>query len=114
MYILKSKMLYPHYQFDNILHRSPGEMASLEFQRTFGEAKTDTLPRYCRKCEVRNFCCGECLKHRDIHAPGCGVKKNGRSLGSARRGRLLVRLVNPEAGWSAGGGTSSPPHRGAY
>ncbi|MBW2706131.1 MAG: SPASM domain-containing protein, partial [Deltaproteobacteria bacterium] len=38
-------------------------------QRAFGQAKQDTLPRYCRSCEVRNLCNGECPKNRLIQTP---------------------------------------------
>jgi uncharacterized protein len=38
-------------------------------QRSFGQAKLDTLPRYCRECEVRNMCHGGCPKDRILHAP---------------------------------------------
>jgi len=37
--------VYPRYQLGNILNRSLGEMVNSEFQRAFGEAKADTLPR---------------------------------------------------------------------
>ncbi len=38
-------------------------------QRAFGEAKRDTLPQYCRDCEVRFACNGECPKNRFTLAP---------------------------------------------
>ena len=38
-------------------------------QRAFGQAKLDTLPRYCRDCEVRAMCNGECPKNRFIQTP---------------------------------------------
>jgi uncharacterized protein len=61
--------VYPHYKLGNILNQSLGEMVSSEFQRDFGRAKADTLPRYCRDCEVRHLCHGECPKHRFIRTP---------------------------------------------
>jgi uncharacterized protein len=61
--------VYPRYQLGNILNRSLGEMMNSEFQRAFGEAKADTLPRYCRECEVRHLCHGECPKHRFLRTP---------------------------------------------
>jgi uncharacterized protein len=39
-------------------------------QRTFGEAKRDALPRYCRECEVLAMCHGGCPKYRFIRTPG--------------------------------------------
>ncbi len=38
-------------------------------QRTFGADKNDTLPQYCRACEVRFACNGECPKHRFLTTP---------------------------------------------
>ncbi len=38
-------------------------------QRAFGQAKLDTLPRYCQACEVRNMCHGGCPKDRILRRP---------------------------------------------
>jgi uncharacterized protein len=38
-------------------------------QKSFGQAKKETLPRYCRECEVLDMCNGECPKNRFITAP---------------------------------------------
>lgn len=38
-------------------------------QREFGLAKLDSLPRYCRECEVRPMCHGECPKNRFLLTP---------------------------------------------
>ena len=38
-------------------------------QRAFGQAKLDTLPRYCQVCEVRNMCHGGCPKDRILRTP---------------------------------------------
>ena len=38
-------------------------------QRAFGQAKLDTLPRYCRDCEVRAMCNGGCPKNRFLKTP---------------------------------------------
>lgn len=35
----------------------------------FGRDKCDSLPRYCRECDVRFACNGECPKHRFIFTP---------------------------------------------
>jgi uncharacterized protein len=40
------------------------EMLESPAQRAFGQAKLDTLPRYCQVCEVRSMCNGECPKNR--------------------------------------------------
>jgi uncharacterized protein len=38
-------------------------------QKAFGQAKRDTLPRYCLECEVLAMCNGECPKNRFINTP---------------------------------------------
>jgi uncharacterized protein len=38
-------------------------------QVEFGEAKSRTLPRYCRECEVLGMCNGECPKNRFAFSP---------------------------------------------
>jgi uncharacterized protein len=38
-------------------------------QRKFGSDKFEMLPNYCRECEVRFACNGECPKHRFMHTP---------------------------------------------
>jgi len=40
------------------------ELLESQAQRAFGEAKLETLPRYCQECEVRAMCNGECPKNR--------------------------------------------------
>jgi uncharacterized protein len=40
-----------------------------EAQQAFGNAKRDTLPRYCRECEALAMCNGGCPKYRFIHTP---------------------------------------------
>jgi uncharacterized protein len=40
-----------------------------EALRAFGDAKRDTLPRYCRECEVLAYCNGGCPKYRFIATP---------------------------------------------
>lgn len=61
--------VYPNYRLGNILETPMAELASSPVQLTFGRAKRDSLPRYCRKCEVRLLCNGECPKHRFIATP---------------------------------------------
>lgn len=61
--------VYPHYKLGNLMNRNLGEMVASEFQRQFGTDKRDTLPRYCRECDVRHLCHGECPKHRFIRTP---------------------------------------------
>jgi serine-type anaerobic sulfatase-maturating enzyme len=59
----------PEYRVGNIAERHLGEMVDSAPQRAFGEAKRDSLPRYCRECEVRAMCNGGCPKDRFIHTP---------------------------------------------
>jgi uncharacterized protein len=61
--------VYPEYLRGNILRSSLTELARSPAQRKFGADKRDTLPRYCRACEVRFACNGECPKHRFLRTP---------------------------------------------
>lgn len=61
--------VYPKFKLGNIMTTALGEMADSEFQRKFGNDKSDTLPRYCRECDVRFACHGECPKHRFMNTP---------------------------------------------
>ena len=45
------------------------ELLESEEQRVFGQAKLETLPPYCRTCEVRDMCNGECPKNRFLNTP---------------------------------------------
>ncbi len=53
----------------NIMDRSLAEFLDSPEQKAFGQAKLDTLPQYCRQCEVLDMCNGECPKNRFIRAP---------------------------------------------
>lgn len=61
--------VYPEYKLGNLLNQSLGDMVNSPQQRTFGQDKRDTLPRYCRECPVRFACHGECPKHRFMKTP---------------------------------------------
>jgi uncharacterized protein len=61
--------MYPQYDLGNVLESPLSEITASPRQRAFGDAKADTLPQYCRKCEVRFACNGECPKHRFIETP---------------------------------------------
>jgi len=61
--------VYPKYHLGNILNQSLGAMAQSAQQVRFGSDKADTLPEYCRQCDVRFACNGECPKHRFIRTP---------------------------------------------
>jgi uncharacterized protein len=59
----------PKYLLGNIHTDSLARLVGSEQQRKFGNDKRDTLPRYCRECEVRFACHGECPKNRFIETP---------------------------------------------
>lgn len=61
--------VYPQYRLGNVMNQSLGEMVGSPSQTKFGNDKADLLPRYCRDCEVRFACNGECPKHRFIRTP---------------------------------------------
>jgi uncharacterized protein len=59
----------PDYLLGNIQEISMAEMVSSDRQFKFGQDKLNTLPKYCRDCEVRFACHGECPKNRFILTP---------------------------------------------
>lgn len=61
--------VYPENKLGNILESPLSSLVHSPPQVKFGLDKRDTLPRYCRECEVRFACNGECPKHRFIRTP---------------------------------------------
>jgi len=61
--------VYPENKLGNILDNPLASLANIKQQKDFGNAKRDTLPRYCLECDVRFACNGECPKHRFISTP---------------------------------------------
>lgn len=61
--------VYPEFQIGNLKTGALGEMVFSKRQENFGNAKSETLPRYCRECEFLNDCWGECPKNRMIRTP---------------------------------------------
>jgi uncharacterized protein len=59
----------PEYRLGNIHQLPIVEMAESERQRQFGRNKEASLPQYCRQCDVRFACHGECPKNRILHTP---------------------------------------------
>ncbi len=53
----------------NIIETPLVEMLESPAQRAFGRAKLESLPRWCRDCEVLEMCNGECPKNRFIKTP---------------------------------------------
>jgi uncharacterized protein len=61
--------VYPRHKLGNVLNDSLGAMVNSPQQIKFGNDKSDSLPKFCRNCEVRFACNGECPKHRFIQSP---------------------------------------------
>jgi uncharacterized protein len=61
--------VYSENKLGNILEHPLESLVNSPQQKQFGLDKRDTLPRYCRQCEVRFACNGECPKHRFIRTP---------------------------------------------
>jgi uncharacterized protein len=61
--------VYPENKLGNIMESSLSSLVDSSQQKTFGADKNNTLPQYCRKCEVRFACNGECPKHRFLTTP---------------------------------------------
>ncbi len=59
----------PDYKLGNIQETPMIELIASQQQRQFGQAKLDTLPQYCRTCNVRFACNGGCPKNRFIATP---------------------------------------------
>ena len=60
----------PRYRLGNITEHRMIDLVASEQQQAFGLAKRDTLPRYCRECDVRFACHGGCPKDRFLRTPG--------------------------------------------
>ena len=61
--------VYPRHKLGNVMNQSLGAMVNSPQQTKFGSDKLDSLPHFCRGCEVRFACNGECPKHRFIKTP---------------------------------------------
>ncbi len=61
--------VYPEYKVGNIGQTHWGDMAYSEVQKSFGFAKRDSLPQYCRQCPHLKLCWGECPKNRLVRTP---------------------------------------------
>jgi uncharacterized protein len=59
----------PKHLLGNIMETHLAELVRSPKQVEFGNAKRDTLPRYCVECDVRFACNGECPKNRFILTP---------------------------------------------
>ncbi len=61
--------VYPQYKLGNLMDAELDALVASPQQRKFGADKRDTLPAYCRSCDVRFACHGECPKHRFATTP---------------------------------------------
>jgi uncharacterized protein len=59
----------PGYKLGNIRAKTMIELIAAPQQQEFGLAKRDTLPKFCRECDVRFACHGGCPKDRFTVAP---------------------------------------------
>lgn len=59
----------PQHLLGNVLETHLVELVASPQQRSFGDAKRNALPRYCRECPVLFACNGECPKNRFIRTP---------------------------------------------
>lgn len=59
----------PDYLLGNITDTPMVEMVASDKQRQFGLDKRDTLPEFCRECEVRFACHGGCPRNRFVTTP---------------------------------------------
>ncbi len=61
--------VYRENKLGNIMESPLESLVFSPQQVKFGQDKLDSLPRYCRECDVRFACNGECPKHRFIRTP---------------------------------------------
>jgi len=52
------------HRLGNIRETPLADLVESHAQAAFGRAKSETLPRYCRRCDVLEMCHGECPKNR--------------------------------------------------
>lgn len=61
--------VFPENKLGNIMDHSLLSMVESEKQNKFGNDKRETLPEYCKNCDVRFACNGECPKNRFLTTP---------------------------------------------
>lgn len=59
----------PEYKIGNVADTPFAELLQSTAQKAFGQKKLTSLPKYCQKCDVLNFCNGACPKDRFISTP---------------------------------------------
>ncbi|MGE5357987.1 MAG: anaerobic sulfatase maturase [Bacteroidales bacterium] len=86
------------HRLGNILDSPLDALAESEFQVAFGEAKEQALPEYCRQCDVRFACHGECPKNRFATTPQGEPGLNYLCAGY----RMFFRHIDPFMHFMAG------------
>jgi len=61
--------VFPEHKLGNIMDVPLESLVTSAQQRRFGMGKRTSLPKYCRECDVRFACNGECPKHRFLETP---------------------------------------------
>ena len=92
----------PRYKLGNIAEHAHARPRRLRAAAQFGLDKRDTLPRYCRECDVRFACHGGCPKDRFI----ADARRRARAQLPLRR---LQGLLPPRRPADAVHGASCPP-----
>lgn len=90
--------VFPENRLGNIMDASLGSLVESGKQHRFGQAKQTDLPRYCRECEVRFACNGECPKHRFLITPDGEPGLNYLCAGY----KMFFRYVDPYMKFMAG------------
>ena len=63
--------VFPEYKLGNIIQDNFETLLYSEKQKKFGDDKKHTLTKYCRECEFKFACWGDCPKHRfDVSPDG--------------------------------------------
>src|ERR1035437_5027491 len=64
--------VYPQYKLgvaDGKTGQTLSDLVRSQRQKQFGEAKTKSLPGYCKRCPFLSVCFGECPKRRFLKTP---------------------------------------------
>lgn len=61
--------VYPQYGRGRIGEQALAQLVDSPAQRSFGSAKSSSLPAHCRRCEFLFACHGGCPKHRFLSTP---------------------------------------------
>jgi uncharacterized protein len=88
----------PEYRLGNIRETPMGKLVASKKQRAFGQHKLDSLPKYCRECEVRFACHGECPRNRFITTPDGEPGLNYLCAGYKRFFNHITPAMNTMAG----------------